>query len=322
MADDRIRWDEDPVRLGKKGFVTWKTAMHELNKRIGLLKNLHATVEDKTNIVNAISGVSDRVGNLTDLSTTSKTTIVAAINSVWSYIKNTIEKWLGASTEVEEKYITAHGDTVSKLVNYLLGRDEKVATSDELKTVSEKADSAQNAADNAQSTANEAFEGAKSATTIASSAQSDATAANTWLGSRDDMSDSTLAHGDNVSQIVEYLANNSGGDGAFGGYHWDELHFSEGFNSKVAVSSLTLNIKAGDVQTFSVVPSADNFDSLPAAIRFMGSDFPAPEKLLVLFNSQYVEFYNLSDTDITNRTVMPMLFGLLHGEEYPQDSQV
>ena len=58
MADDRIRWDEKPVRLGKKGFVTWKTAMNELNKRVGLLKNLKPSVEDKSNIVNAINGVS------------------------------------------------------------------------------------------------------------------------------------------------------------------------------------------------------------------------------------------------------------------------
>lgn len=62
MADDRIRWDEKPVRLGKKGFVTWKTAMNELNKRVGLLRDLKTNV--KTSIVNAINGLHDKLVTL------------------------------------------------------------------------------------------------------------------------------------------------------------------------------------------------------------------------------------------------------------------
>lgn len=120
MADDRIRWDENPVRLGKKGFVTWKTAMNELNKRVGLLKNLKPSVEDKTNIVNAISGVSERVGILKNLKTAVKTSIVNAINELHKRLDVT-SRWLGEKSEVSSTTLT-HGNTVSALIEYLANK--------------------------------------------------------------------------------------------------------------------------------------------------------------------------------------------------------
>lgn len=174
MADDRIRWDEKPVRLGKKGFVTWKTAMNELNKRVGLLKNLKPSVEDKTNIVNAISGVSERVGVLANLKTKVKTSIVNAINELYERL-NVVGNWLGVKTEVENKYITAHGNTISKLVNYLLGRDETVATAASVEEVAAQAAAAATKAENAESTA--------------SAANTTATTASTWLGEKSDFTE-------------------------------------------------------------------------------------------------------------------------------------
>ena len=192
MADDRIRWEEKPVRLGKKGFVTWKTAMNELNKRVGLLKNLKPSVEDKTNIVNAISGVSDRVGVLANLKTKVKTSIVNAINEMHERL-NVVSIWLGLKTEVDAKYITAHGNTISKLVNYLLGRDETVATAESVEEVAAQASSAATKAENAQSTA--------------SAANATATTASEWLGEKSEVSSNTLTHGNTVSALIEYLAN-------------------------------------------------------------------------------------------------------------------
>ena len=194
MADDRIRWNENPVRLGKKGFVTWKTAMNELNKRVGLLKNLKPSVEDKTNIVNAISGVSDRVGVLRELRTNVKTSIVAAINEVHSCVSS-LNIWLGLKSDVKEKYITAHGNTVSKLVNYLLGRDETVATAASVEEVAAQAAAAATKAENAES--------------LATSANTTATTANEWLGDKSAVSSDTLTHGNTVSELIEYLTNNS-----------------------------------------------------------------------------------------------------------------
>lgn len=117
MTDDRIRWDEKPVRLGKKGFVTWKTAMNELNKRIGLLKDFSNTVANKESVVKAINSVSDRIGLLRNLKTKVKDNIVAAINNVYDFANNTGE-WLGDKSDVSEETLT-HGDTVSKLIEYL-----------------------------------------------------------------------------------------------------------------------------------------------------------------------------------------------------------
>lgn len=203
MAEDRIRWDEKPVRLGKKGFVTWKTAMNELNKRVGLLKNLKPSVEDKTNIVNAISGVSDRVGVLSNLKTKVKASIVNAINELHERL-NVVSIWLGLKTEVESKYITAHGNTISKLVNYLLGRDETVATAASVQEVAAQASAAATKAESAESTA--------------SAASTTATTASEWLGDKSAVSSNTLTHGNTVSALIEYLANKpSSSDGLFVG---------------------------------------------------------------------------------------------------------
>lgn len=203
MVDDRIRWDEKPVRLGKKGFVTWKTAMNELNKRVGLLKNLKPSVEDKSNIVNAISGVSERVGILKNLKTDIKTNIVASINYLYDGL-NKVSIWLGLKTEVDEKYITAHGNTLSKLVNYLLGRDETVATAASVEEVAAQAAAAATKAENAES--------------AASTANTTATTASEWLGDKSVVSSNTLAHGNTVSALIEYLANKpSTSDGLFVG---------------------------------------------------------------------------------------------------------
>lgn len=192
MADDRIRWDEKPVRLGKKGFVTWKTAMNELNKRVGLLKNLKPSVEDKTNIVNAISGVSDRVGVLSNLKTKVKTSIVNAINELHERL-NVVNIWLGLKSEVDTKYITSHGNTISKLVNYLLGRDETVATAASVEAVASQAAAAATKAESAES--------------AASAANTTATTASEWLGDKSVVSSNTLTHGNTVSALIEYLAN-------------------------------------------------------------------------------------------------------------------
>lgn len=203
MADDRIRWDEKPVRLGKKGFVTWKTAMNELNKRVGLLKNLKPSVEDKTNIVNAISGVSDRVGVLANLKTKVKTSIVNAINELQGRL-NVVGSWLGLKNEVDGKYITDHGKTISKLVNYLLGRDETVATAASVEEVAAQASAAATKAENAEG--------------LATSASTTATTASTWLGEKSEVSSETLTHGNTVSALIEYLANKpSTSDGLFVG---------------------------------------------------------------------------------------------------------
>lgn len=194
MADDRIRWDEKPVRLGKKGFVTWKTAMNELNKRIGLLKNLKPSVEDKTNIVNAISGLSDRVGVLMELRTNVKTSIVSAINEVHNWV-STINNWLGLKSDVKEKYINAHGNSISKLVNYLLGRDETVATAASVEEVAAQASAAATKAENAEG--------------LATTANTTAATASEWLGDKNEVSSNTLTHGNTVSALIEYLANKS-----------------------------------------------------------------------------------------------------------------
>lgn len=200
MADDRIRWDEKPVRLGKKGFVTWKTAMNELNKRVGLLKNLKPSVEDKTNIVNAISGVSERVGVLENLKTSVKTSIVNAINHLYDGL-NSVRVWLGFDTEVDDKYITAHGNTISKLVNYLLGRDETVATAASVEEVAAQASAAATKAENAEG--------------LATSANTTATTASEWLGAKSEVSSETLTHGNTVSALIEYLANRSSDNSDF-----------------------------------------------------------------------------------------------------------
>lgn len=192
MADDRIRWDEKPVRLGKKGFVTWKTAMNELNNRVGLLKNLKPGVEDKSNIVNAISGVSERVGVLANLKTNVKTSIVNAINELNKRL-NFVSNWLGIKTEVDDNYIAAHGNTLSKLVNYLLGRDETVATAASVQEVAAQASAAATKAENAEG--------------LATSANTTATTASEWLGEKSEVSSSTLTHGNTVSALIEYLAN-------------------------------------------------------------------------------------------------------------------
>lgn len=192
MADDRIRWDEKPVRLGKKGFVTWKTAMNELNKRVGLLKDLRPSVEDKSNIVNAISGVSERVGILKNLKTAVKTSIVNAINELHERL-TVVSIWLGLKTEVDAKYITAHGNTISKLVNYLLGRDETVATAASVEEVAAQASAAATKAENAES--------------LATTANTTATTASEWLGDKSEVSSNTLTHGNTVSALIEYLAN-------------------------------------------------------------------------------------------------------------------
>lgn len=194
MAEDRIRWDEKPVRLGKKGFVTWKTAMNELNKRVGLLKNLKPSVEDKSNIVNAISGVSERVGILKNLKTPIKTNIVGAINYLYDGL-NEVSIWLGLKSEVDGKYITAHGNTISKLVNYLLGRDETVATAASVEEVASQAAAAATKAESAESTA--------------SAANTTAVTTSTWLGEKSEVSAETLTHGNTVSALIEYLANKS-----------------------------------------------------------------------------------------------------------------
>ena len=190
MADDRIRWDEKPVRLGKKGFVTWKTAMNELNKRVGLLKNLKPSVEDKTNIVNAISGVSDRVGVLANLKTKVKTSIVNAINEVHERL-NVVSIWLGLKTEVDSKYINAHGNTISKLVNYLLRRDETVATAASVEEVAAQASAAATKAENAESTA--------------SAANTTATTASEWLGDKSDFTEKTFVPNPNLTKLVNGL---------------------------------------------------------------------------------------------------------------------
>lgn len=223
-----IRWEENPVPLGKRMRTATQNAIRELNRRAGLLKDLHDTVEDKSDIVNAISGVSDRVGKLSDLKTTDKSTIVKAINIVWTYVKSTLEKWLGKSDEVDSSYKTAHGDTISKLVNYLLGRDlTNLQPSDiegfdsRITTAQKTADKANTAAAGAQTTATDAKTAADSAAGTASAAQKTATAAkttadtaNTWLGDKSEVSSDTLTHGDTVSALIEYLANNSGGTSA------------------------------------------------------------------------------------------------------------
>lgn len=192
MADDRIRWDEKPVRLGKKGFVTWKTAMNELNRRVGLLKNLKPSVENKTNIVNAISGVSERVGLLKNLKTDIKTNIVAAINCLYDGL-NAVSVWLGLKTDVDAKYITAHGNTISKLINYLLGRDETVATAASVEEVSAQVSAAATKAENAED--------------LATTANTTATTASEWLGNKSEVSADTLTHGNTVSALIEYLEN-------------------------------------------------------------------------------------------------------------------
>lgn len=192
MADDRIRWDEKPVRLGKKGFVTWKTAMNELNKRVGLLKDLRPSVEDKSSIVNAISGVSERVGILKNLKTAVKISIVNAINELHERL-TVVSIWLGLKTEVDAKYITAHGNTISKLVNYLLGRDETVATAASVEEVAAQASAAATKAENAES--------------LATTASTTVTTASEWLGNKSEVSSSTLTHGNTVSALIEYLAN-------------------------------------------------------------------------------------------------------------------
>ena len=190
MADDRIRWDEKPVRLGKKGFVTWKTAMNELNKRVGLLKNLKPSVEDKTSIVNAISGVSERVGVLSALRTNVKTSIVSAINEVHSWV-STVNIWLGLKTEVDAKYITAHGNTISKLVNYLLGRDETVATAASVEEVSAQVAAAATKAESAEG--------------LATSANTTANTASEWLGDKNDFTEKTFVPNPNLTKLVNDL---------------------------------------------------------------------------------------------------------------------
>ena len=248
MADDRIRWNENPVRLGKKGFVTWKTAMNELNKRVGLLKNLKPSVEDKTNIVNAISGVSDRVGVLRELRTNVKTSIVAAINEVHSCVSS-LNIWLGLKSDVKEKYITAHGNTVSKLVNYLLGRDETVATAASVEEVAAQAAAAATKAENAES--------------LATSANTTATTANEWLGDKSAVSSDTLTHGNTVSELIEYLANNSSDNSSlFVGVSKTAL--SGTIASKASISfNPTANTKVGTpyrVVTIASIPVAQGGD--------------------------------------------------------------
>lgn len=190
MADDRIRWDEKPVRLGKKGFVTWKTAVNELNKRVGLLKNLKPSVEDKSNIVNAISEVSDRVGTLSNLKTDVKTSVVLAINDVYAKIRSTAT-WLGFKNEIDDKYIKAHGNTISKLVNYLLGRDETVATAASVEEVAAQASAAATKAENAES--------------AASAANTTATTASEWLGAKSDFTERTFVPNPNLTKLVNDL---------------------------------------------------------------------------------------------------------------------
>lgn len=190
MVDDRIRWDEKPVRLGKKGFVTWKTAMNELNKRVGLLKNLKSSVEDKTSIVNAINGLSDRVGSLSNLKTDVKASVVQAINEVYAKIRSTAT-WLGFKNEIEDKYIPAHGNTISKLVNYLLGRDETVATAASVEEVATQAATAATKAENAES--------------AASAANTTATTASEWLGDKSDFTEKTLVPNPNLTKLVNDL---------------------------------------------------------------------------------------------------------------------
>lgn len=192
MAEDRIRWEEKPVRLGKKGFVTWKTAMNELNKRVGLLKNLKPSVEDKTNIVNAINGVSDRVGILSELKTGVKTSIVNAINDLYTFVSS-VNNWVGKRTDVESKYITAHGNTIGKLVNYLLGRDETVATAASVEEVAAQASSAATKAENAES--------------LATSANTTANTASEWLGNKSDFTNRVPLPDPNLTKFVNDLYN-------------------------------------------------------------------------------------------------------------------
>lgn len=248
MADDRIRWDEKPVRLGKKGFVTWKTAMNELNKRVGLLKNLKPSVEDKTNIVNAISGVSDRVGVLANLKTKVKTSIVNAINELHERL-NVASNWLGIKNEVDAKYIASHGNTISKLVNYLLGRDETVATAASVEEVATQAAAASTKAESAES--------------LATSANTTAITANEWLGDKSAVSSNTLTHGNTVSALIEYLANNSSDNSSlFVGVSKTAL--SGTIASKASISfNPTANTKAGTpyrVVTIASIPVAQGAD--------------------------------------------------------------
>ena len=190
MADDRIRWDEKPVRLGKKGFVTWKTAMNELNQRVGLLKNLKPSVEDKSNIVNAINEISERVGVLSELQTGVKTSIVNAINDLHGWLIS-VNNWVGLRNEVQVKYITTHGNTLSKLVNYLLGRDETVATAASVEEVAAQASAAATKAESAEG--------------LATSANTTATTASEWLGKKSDFTNMPPLPNPNLTKLVKDL---------------------------------------------------------------------------------------------------------------------
>lgn len=201
---DRIRWEDKPVPLGKRARVTAQIAIRELNKRVGLLKNLSDTVVNRDNVVDAISGVSDRVGMLKNLKTQIKTNIVSAINYVYDAVID-FSLWLGSRSSVENKYKTAHGSTISMLVNYLLGRDENAVTAESVAEVAKTANSAKTAADNATKLAKTAKTTAEGANNVATAAQATADAANEWLGTKENFSNPP--DNQNLTQLVSMLYN-------------------------------------------------------------------------------------------------------------------
>ena len=274
MADDRIRWDETPVRLGKKGFVTWKTAMNELNKRVGLLKNLKPSVEDKSNIVNAISGVSERVGVLKNLETTVKTSIVNAINELHKRLV-VVSTWLGIKTDVDNKYITAHGNTISKLVNYLLGRDETVATAASVEEVATQASAAATKAENAES--------------LATSANTAVTTASEWLGEKSDFTNKVPLPNPNLTKFVDGL------------YNMHPISRNRAFFTKTVITTIpslpahnwcTANIVEPDVANYKVI----------AKISHLKGYVPqtSPEVIATAVCDSNGNVYNFTDSDLTN----------------------
>lgn len=270
-----IRWEEDPVPLGKRARTIVQRALRELSTRVGLLKNLSDTVEDKTDVVHAVSGVSNRVGNLVDLNTNSKTTIVSAINSIWTHVKETMEKWLGKSTEVDEKYIAAHGNTVSKLVNYLLGRDETVASKESVGALAETVSDVRTAANNASELATNANSVALGAQEKADSAKKTADNASNWLGSKSDVSAATLTHGNNVSKLIEYLAQSGGGSANIARVAW---------NTQTTPQEMPYNVPANDVQSLTIPFSRTHEANTKyhiIGVEFVGDDFPMPNDISV-----------------------------------------
>lgn len=296
---DRIRWEDKPVPLGKRARVTVQIAIRELNKRVGLLKNLSDTVVNRDNVVDAISGVSDRVGMLKNLKTQIKTNIVSAINYVYDAFTD-FSSWLGGRASVEDKYKTAHGSTISVLVNYLLGRDENAATAESVAEVAKTANETKTAADNASELATNANSVALEAQGKADSAKKTADNASNWLGSKSDVSADTLTHGNNVSKLIEYLAQSGGGSANIARVAW---------NTQTTPQEMPYNVPANDVQSLTIPFSMTHEPNTKyhiIGVEFVGADFPMPNTISVdYFGGNIIRLRNHSDA-VKSGTLYPM----------------